>query len=91
LWPIPILYQQLIEGRQFDGEETERLRRQSVLRTEVLPSLADTVIREAKSSGILPTELAALAQRLERTLPGMWKITMCWQLPLVCMATTRRC
>jgi DNA helicase-2/ATP-dependent DNA helicase PcrA len=66
----PELYQQLIEGRQFDGEETERLRRQSVLRTEVLPSLADTVIREAKSSGVLPDELANLAQRLERTLPG---------------------
>jgi DNA helicase-2/ATP-dependent DNA helicase PcrA len=32
----PDLYQRLIEGRQFDGEETERLRRQSVLRTEVL-------------------------------------------------------
>jgi DNA helicase-2/ATP-dependent DNA helicase PcrA len=67
----PILYQQLIEGRQFDGEETERLRRQSVLRTEVLPSLADTVIREAKSSGILPAELATLAQQVERTLPGV--------------------
>lgn len=50
-------YQQLIEGRQFDGEETERLRRQSVLRTEVLPDLAATVIHEAKSSGLLPPDL----------------------------------
>lgn len=48
----PILYQRLIEGQSFDGEETERLRRQSVLRTEILPSLAHTVIREAKSSGL---------------------------------------
>ena len=64
------LYQVLIEGRQFDGEETERLRRQSVLRTEVLPSLAHTVIREAKSSGVMPEELMTLAQSLERTLPG---------------------
>lgn len=66
----PGLYQRLIEGRQFDGEETERLRRQSVLRTEVLPSLAHTVIREAKSSGVMPEDLLTLAQHLDRTLPG---------------------
>ncbi|MBW4540839.1 MAG: ATP-dependent helicase [Myxacorys chilensis ATA2-1-KO14] len=53
----PTLYQRLLEGRQFDGEETERLRRQSVLRTEVLPDLAATVIREAKSSGLMPQDL----------------------------------
>ncbi|MBW4421038.1 MAG: ATP-dependent helicase [Myxacorys californica WJT36-NPBG1] len=53
----PALYQRLLEGRQFDGEETERLRRQSVLRTEVLPDLAATVIREAKSSGLTPQDL----------------------------------
>ncbi|MGL5806419.1 MAG: ATP-dependent helicase [Xenococcaceae cyanobacterium] len=52
-----IRYQNLLEGAQFDGEETEKLRRQSVLRTEVLPSLALTVIREAKSSGFLPEDL----------------------------------
>lgn len=50
-------YQLLLEGRSFDGEETERLRRQSVLRTEVLPALATTVIREAKSSGLTPADL----------------------------------
>ncbi|MER3433175.1 MAG: DNA helicase UvrD [Leptolyngbya sp. ERB_1_1] len=53
----PNLYQRLLEGQQFDGEETERLRRQAVLRTEVLPALAETVIREAKSSGLLPQDL----------------------------------
>ncbi|MBW4444038.1 MAG: ATP-dependent helicase [Plectolyngbya sp. WJT66-NPBG17] len=53
----PNLYQGLLEGQQFDGEETERLRRQAVLRTEVLPALAETVIREAKSSGLLPEDL----------------------------------
>ena len=42
----PKLYGRLIEGVQFDGEETERLRRQSVLRTEVLPALAMTVVQE---------------------------------------------
>ena len=52
------LYGRLIEGMQFDGEETERLRRQSVLRTEVLPALAMTVIQEAKKSGLLPDDLA---------------------------------
>lgn len=59
----PQRYSILLEGMQFDGEETERLRRQSVLRTEVLPSLAHTVIREAKSSGLLPEDLWELAER----------------------------
>ena len=54
----PQQYQRLLEGVQFDGEETERLRRQSVLRTEVLPGLTNTVVREAKSSGLLPHQLA---------------------------------
>ncbi|MDZ8256938.1 ATP-dependent helicase [Nostoc sp. ChiQUE01b] len=53
----PGVYLRLLEGHQFDGEETERLRRQSVLRTEVLPELANTVIHEAKSSGISPEKL----------------------------------
>ncbi|MBE9094916.1 ATP-dependent helicase [Tychonema sp. LEGE 07203] len=53
----PRRYQILLEGQQFDGEETERLRRQSVLRTEILPQLAKTVIHEAKSSGLFPEQL----------------------------------
>lgn len=60
----PRLYQRLLEGRQFDGEETERLRRQSVLRTEILPDLAGTVIREAKSSGLFPGDLRRLADSI---------------------------
>ena len=66
----PDLYHRLIEGRQFDGEETEQLRRQSVLRTEVLPSLAHTVIREAKSSGLMPADLVTLAAQVSHDLPG---------------------
>ncbi len=58
----PQLYQQLLEGQQFDGEETERLRRQSVLRTEVLPNLAQTIVREAKSSGLSPQDLYPFEQ-----------------------------
>jgi DNA helicase-2/ATP-dependent DNA helicase PcrA len=57
----PRHYQRLIEGMQFDGEETERLRRQSVLRTEVLPDLSWKVIQEAKSSGLQPSDLRDLA------------------------------
>lgn len=53
----PALYQRLVEGTGFDGEETERLRRQSVLRTEILPAIASTVIHEAKSSGLSPDDL----------------------------------
>jgi len=59
----PQRYSTLLEGRQFDGEETERLRRQSVLRTEVLPEIAQTVIHEAKSSGLLPDDLWELSQQ----------------------------
>jgi len=66
----PALYQQLIEGRQFDGEETERLRRQSVLQTEVLPQLAHTVIHEAKSSGYSPQQVRELAQRPRASADG---------------------
>jgi DNA helicase-2/ATP-dependent DNA helicase PcrA len=59
----PRRYSTLLEGRQFDGEETERLRRQSVLRTEVLPSIAQIVIHEAKSSGLLPHDLWELSEQ----------------------------
>ncbi|MBF2008676.1 MAG: ATP-dependent helicase [Chlorogloeopsis fritschii C42_A2020_084] len=59
----PERYSRLIEGIQFDGEETERLRRQSVLRTEILPDLATTVIHEAKSSGLLPEDLLRLSEQ----------------------------
>jgi DNA helicase II / ATP-dependent DNA helicase PcrA len=60
----PRRYRELIETEPFDGEETERLRRQSVLRTEILPALAKTVIHEAKSSGLLPTDLWQMADLL---------------------------
>lgn len=59
----PGRYSRLLEGCQFDGEETERLRRQSVLRTEVLPDLAKSAIHEAKSSGLLPVELRELSEQ----------------------------
>ncbi len=58
----PHHYRRLLEGTGFDGEETERLRRQSVLRTEVLPSLAFTAVREAKSSGLSPDQLWEVAK-----------------------------
>jgi DNA helicase-2/ATP-dependent DNA helicase PcrA len=60
----PRHYQRLIEGVKFDGEETERLRRQSVLRTEVLPNLAWKVIQEAKSSGLQPQDLTNISEQI---------------------------
>ncbi|HLO49029.1 MAG TPA: ATP-dependent helicase [Kamptonema sp.] len=60
----PQRYQILLEGNQFDGEETERMRRQSVLRTEVLPQLATAVVHEAKSSGLLPRDLREMSDRV---------------------------
>jgi DNA helicase-2/ATP-dependent DNA helicase PcrA len=58
----PSRYQNLREGYQvFDEEEGEKLRRRSVLRTEVLPQLAYTIIREAKSSGLSPLDVGDLS------------------------------
>ena len=57
----PDLYHILLEAQPFDNEETEKLRRQSVLRTEVLPQLVHTVVREAKSSGLLPQDIQKLS------------------------------
>jgi DNA helicase II / ATP-dependent DNA helicase PcrA len=53
----PQLYEQLVIGRGFDGEDTERMRRQTVLRTDVLPSLAKEAIASAKSSSLTPDDL----------------------------------
>ena len=58
----PEQVQGLLQGQKFDGEETERLRRQSVLRTEVLPELLQTIVHEAKSSGLTPQDLYHFAQ-----------------------------
>ena len=59
----PDSYQRLLAEKSFEGEATERLRRQSVLRTEILPNLAYTVVKEAKSSDLSPDQLADLARR----------------------------
>lgn len=56
----PKQYQLLLEGRGFDGEDTERLRRQTVLRTDVLPGLAREAIATAKSSRLTPANLRAV-------------------------------
>ncbi|WP_069791459.1 ATP-dependent helicase [Cyanobacterium sp. IPPAS B-1200] len=55
----PSLYQTLVEGRQgFDGEESERMRREGIIRGELLPKFATNIIGEAKSSGKSPHSLA---------------------------------
>ena len=65
----PHLYQMLLVGQGFDGEETERLRRQSVLRTEVLPTLARITVREAKSSGLQPEDLQRMGETVTDDYP----------------------
>lgn len=65
----PDLYGALVAGVGFDGEEAERLRRQSVLRTEVLPDLVQSVVREAKSSGLTVADLQDLAADAGRSRP----------------------
>lgn len=64
-WMIkyPDDYKTLLNGISFDGEETERMRRQSVLRTEILPNLTKTAVQEAKSSGLSPEDLWQLSRR----------------------------
>ena len=57
-----LLFQNLLAGNQEDQEETERLRRQFALRTEILPQLAQTVIHEAKSSNLQPLDLEYLGE-----------------------------
>lgn len=55
----PHLFEVLVEGRQgFAGEESEKMRRESIIRSELLPNLARTVIKEAKCSGKTPQSLA---------------------------------
>ncbi|MBJ7900720.1 MAG: AAA family ATPase [Cyanobacteria bacterium RI_101] len=59
----PRAYEDLLTMGNFDGEETERLRRQSALRTEILPNLLHTTVREGKSSGLSPEALLDWAHR----------------------------
>ncbi len=54
----PFIYQGLVEGIQgFDSEESEQMRRQDIIRTNVLPEFACTIISQAKSYGLTPEEL----------------------------------
>jgi len=54
----PRLWQDLVHGRGFDGEDTERLRRETVLRSEVLPAIAKEALMGVKSTGLTVAELA---------------------------------
>jgi DNA helicase II / ATP-dependent DNA helicase PcrA len=65
----PKLYQLLLEVGTLSGEEGERLRRQSALRTDILPALAQTTIHEAKSSGLSPEDLLHLSERIADDIP----------------------
>ncbi len=57
----PDRYKTLLAGRGFDGEETERMRRQSAIKSDLLPNLALVAVSEAKSSGISTAELWKIA------------------------------
>ncbi len=65
----PVFYQQLLEQGAWHGVEGDRLRRQVALRVDILPDLAQTAIHEAKSSGLTPADLMALAPTLPEELP----------------------
>jgi DNA helicase II / ATP-dependent DNA helicase PcrA len=57
----PDRYKTLLTGMGFDGEETERMRRQSAIKSDLLPNLALVAVSEAKSSGISTAELWKIA------------------------------
>jgi DNA helicase II / ATP-dependent DNA helicase PcrA len=65
----PLLFRILLEIGTLSGEEGERLRRQSALRSDILPALAHTTIHEAKSSGLTPEDLAAFSSQISDELP----------------------
>jgi DNA helicase II / ATP-dependent DNA helicase PcrA len=65
----PHLFRLLLEMGSLSGEEGERLRRQSALRSDILPALAHTAIHEAKSSGLMPDDLAVFSERMTDELP----------------------
>ncbi len=60
----PQHYRLLLAGQADTDEDGERLRRDQSLRLDVLPELAQTLIREAKSSGLSANALADLAANL---------------------------
>jgi DNA helicase II / ATP-dependent DNA helicase PcrA len=57
----PDRYKTLLAGMGFDGEETERMRRQSAIKSDLLPNLTLVAVSEAKSSGISTAELWKIA------------------------------
>ncbi len=57
----PDQYKTLLAGMGFDGEETERMRRQSAIKSDLLPNLTLVAVSEAKSSGISTAELWKIA------------------------------
>jgi DNA helicase II / ATP-dependent DNA helicase PcrA len=65
----PLLYRTLLEIGNWDGEEGDRLRRQSALRSDILPHLAQITIHEAKSSGLTPVALYDLARQVPDEVP----------------------
>lgn len=67
----PLLYRTLLEIGNWDGEEGDRLRRQSALRSDILPHLAQITIHEAKSSGLSPIDLYDLARQVPDEVPTL--------------------
>jgi len=57
------------QTKNFNGEESEILRRDSVLLTEVLPNFAHNVIRQIKSSGLTKFDLDILQDDPKNSYP----------------------
>ena len=59
----PLHYESLLKGTKVNKVKTEQLRRKSILRNEILPKFAYTIIREIKSSGLTLKELKKFNER----------------------------
>ena len=67
----PELYELIIQGAiGFDGEDTERLRRQTVLRTDILPKILKQGLEMAKGAGLSPAQLEERIAALELQTVG---------------------
>ncbi|MEI6428125.1 MAG: ATP-dependent helicase [Pseudanabaena sp. ELA607] len=62
----PRLYQLMVQGAlDFDGEDTERLRRQTILRTDILPKILQQALDLGKGAGLSPSQLQQRVTHLE--------------------------
>jgi Superfamily I DNA and RNA helicases len=69
----PSTYEALVAGREPSTEESEVLRRQMALRTEILPSLLRQTIDTAKSANLSPAAVAKVDSEILRIASQLYR------------------